>query len=279
MARFDWNLRKNSVSRLGWNRHVFCRSPHGDIAELLTTPMGSSGIYLIGCAKEIVYVGQSLNLSTRPIESLGRYYHRVPDATLPWSLALAPCVPEEMNERESTAIRRYAPKFNTSIPNVPKSQGRMPDVIGVAAVFQDQDGPCGAFDTENLKRQTEKARVNLNPSWRRKRTRRKSVRVEPRLKMSLAIGEVGPREDFAFSTRFFAVLRRRPLPFKINLCEGGDVITRDGVIIGVWILGGSREVLFLPNDAYEPRFRDENLGRLCNQIREWYEADTGDVIS
>ncbi len=267
------------MSILGWHRHVFCRSPHGELDELLTTPMSSSGIYLIGCAKEIVYVGQSLNLSTRPIESLGRYYHRVPDATSPWSLALAPCIPEEMNERESTAIRRYAPKFNTSIPSVPKSQGRMPDVVGVAAVFQDQDGPCGAFDPENLKRQTEKARLNLNPSWRRKRTRRKSVRVRPRPKMNIAVGKLGPREEFTFPTRSFAIPCRRPLPFKINLCEGGDVITKDEVIIGVWILEETREVSFLPNNAYEPSFRDENLGRLCNQIREWYEAHTGDVIS
>lgn len=34
----------------------------------------------------------------------------------------------------------------------------------------------------------------------------------------------------------------------------------------------------VPNDASEPLFLDMPLGRLCEQIREWYEANTGDVI-
>ena len=263
---------------LVWGRQVFLRYPNEELDKLLSMPMGSSGIYLIACAKEIVYVGQSWRLKKRPIESLGRYYHRVPDTSLPWSIAIAQCSPAEMNERESTAIRSYAPKFNTSIPSIPKSQGRMPEVIGVAAVFQDQDGPCGAFDPENLKRQMENAQTNPNPPWKRKRTRRKTATPEPRRKKRIAICEEYLEEDIDTFKRSFAVPRCRPLPFKINLCEGGDVVTRDGLIVGVWKLDESTQVSFLPNDASEPLFIDMPLGRLCEQIREWYEVNTGDVI-
>ena len=264
---------------LGWHRYVFLRRPHEEFDELLSMPMGSSGIYLIGCAKEIIYVGQSWRLKERPIESLGRYYHRVPDISLPWSIAFAPCHPEEMDERESTAIRCYAPKFNTSIPSVPKSQGRMPEILGVAAVFQDQDGPCGAFDPENLKRQMEKAQANPNPPWKRKRTRRKTATPLPRRKKGEAIFEAPLEDDFDSFKRSFAVPHCSPLPFKINLCEGGDVVTRDGEIIGAWKLGEDGQVSFLPNDASEPLFTDMLLGLLCEQIRQWHEANTGDVIS
>lgn len=264
---------------LAWGRQVFLRHPHEELDELLSMPMGSSGIYLIGCAKEVVYVGQSWRLKERPIESLGRYYHRVPDTSLPWSIAFAPCPPEEMDERESTAIRCYAPIFNTSIPSVPKSQGQMPEIIGVAAVFQDQNGPCGAFDPENLKRQMQKAQTNPKPPWKRKRTRRKIVTPEPRLKKRMAIPEEYLEADIDSFKRSFAVPYCSPLPFKINLCEGGDVVTRDGEIIGVWKLDEDGQVSFLPDDASEPLFTDMLLGLLCEQIREWHEAKTGDVIS
>ena len=74
---------RTRAAKLGWSRQVFLRYPNEEFGELLSMPMGSSGIYLIGCAKEIVYVGQSWRLKERPIESLGRYYHRVPDTSLP----------------------------------------------------------------------------------------------------------------------------------------------------------------------------------------------------
>jgi hypothetical protein len=258
-----------------WYRQVFLRDPHEELDELLSRPLGSSGIYLIGCAKEIVYVGQTLRLKERPIESLGRYYHRVPDTSLPWSIAIAQNFSADLNERESTAIRSYAPKFNTSIPSVSKSQGRMPEVIGVAAVFQDQDRPCGTFDPENLKRQIENARTNPNPPWKRKRTRKKTATPQPRRKKGVTICEALLEEDLDSFKRSFAVPRCGPLPFKINLCEGGDVVTRDGEIVGVWKLDENAQVSFLPNDASEPLFTDMPLGRLCEQIREWYEANCG----
>lgn len=79
--------------------------------------------------------------------------------------------------------------------------------------------------------------------------------------------------------RSFAVPHCSPLPFKINLCEGGDVVTRDGEIIGVWKVDENLQVSFHPDDASEPLFTDMLLGLLCEQIREWHEAETGDVIS
>jgi hypothetical protein len=84
---------------------------------------------------------QTWRLYERPIESLGNIYHRVADISLPWSIAFAPCPPQKLDEWESTAIRTYAPRF-TSLPSLAKSQGEMPLVIGVAAVFQDQAGDC-----------------------------------------------------------------------------------------------------------------------------------------
>ncbi len=147
----------NHKQFVAWRRQVFVRNPHRELNSLYAGVMGRSGIYLIGCADEIVYIGQAWDLSERPIDSLGRFYHRVPDVALPWSLALAPCSPDEMHERESTAIRAFAPRFNTSIPSIPASEGRMPEIIGFAAVFQDQVSTGGAFDEENLRRQMERA--------------------------------------------------------------------------------------------------------------------------
>lgn len=268
-------MRRTRALELGWHRYVFLRHPHEAFDELLSMPMGSSGIYLIGCASEIVYVGQSWRLRERPIESLGRYYH----TSLPWSIALAPCPPEEMDERESTAIRCYALKFNTSIPSVGKSEGRMSEVIGVAAVFRDQDGPCGAFDPENLKRQMEKAKTEPNPPWKRKKTRRKTVKPEPIPIKNLPGFDEYLEEAIDSFKRSFAVPRCKPLLFKINLCEGGDVVTRDGEIIGVWKVDENLQVSFFPDDASKPLFPDMFLGPLCEQIRDWYEAKTGDVIS
>jgi hypothetical protein len=259
-------------------RLIFHRFLTGELDVLCDRYSGTSGVYLIGCSNEIVYVGQSCSIGRRSIDSFGNIYRRISDSSRLWSIALAPCPTEEMNERESTAIRSYAPKLNTSIPSVTKSQGRMPEVVGVAAVFQDQDGHCGAFGSENLKHQMENAQTNPNPPWKRKRTRRKTATPLSRQEKRIAVCEECFEEDIDTFKRSFAVPCRRPLPFKINLCEGGDVVTRDGVVVGVWKLDENTQVSFLPNDASEPLFLDMPLGRLCEQIREWYEANTGDVI-
>lgn len=270
---------RNRALDLGWGRQVFLRDPNEEFHELLSMRMGSSGIYLIGCAKEVVYVGQSWRLKERPIESLGNIYHRVDGISLPWSIALAPCPPEEMNERESTAIRSYAPQFNTSIPSIPKSQGRMPEVIGIAAVFQDQDGPCGAFAPENLIRQMENAKANPNPPWKRKKRRRKVTEREfKRTKMTIIPGEP-PEESTADLLRTFGVPLRKPLPFKVNLCDEGSVVTKDGEIIGTWQMDENGQLSFFPNGSSEPLFFEEFLGLLCEKIREWHAANTGRATS
>jgi len=167
-------MRSSALFNL-WKRQVFVRNRHEEFDNILAFSSRSSGIYLIACAGEVVYIGQSWDLSKRSIESLGNHYHRLPDTSLAWSIAFAPCPPDEMDERESTAIRTFAPQFNTSLPSKAKSQSRMPDIVGVAAVFQDQDGPCGAFEQENLEHQKRSAATNPNPPWATKKMRRKTV--------------------------------------------------------------------------------------------------------
>ena len=62
----------NHKQFVAWRRQVFVRNPHRDLNALYAGLAGRSGIYLIGCADEIVYVGQSWDLTERPIDSLGR---------------------------------------------------------------------------------------------------------------------------------------------------------------------------------------------------------------
>jgi hypothetical protein len=183
-----------------------------------------------------------------------------------------------MDERESTAIRRYAPRFNTSIPSQAKSLMRMPDVVGVAAVFQDQAGPCGAFLAENLRRQEDAASVNPAPPWKRKRTRRKTVKRE----VPIPAGPVTPvewtREDSARLVRAYGVSLSEPLHYKVNLCDDGSVVTRDGECIGAWEMDEHAFPAFVPEGASEPLFRRALMGLLCLDIEQWHEARTGEAI-
>lgn len=64
----------NHKQFLAWRRQVFVRNPHRDLNALYTGLKQRSGVYLIGCAEEIVYIGQSWDLTERPIDSLGRFY-------------------------------------------------------------------------------------------------------------------------------------------------------------------------------------------------------------
>lgn len=259
-----------------WNRQVFCRNRHKDFDTLLSIPRGSSGIYLIGCASEIVYVGQTWRLTERPIESLGNIYHRVPDTSLPWSIAFVPCPTEEMDELESTAIRSYAPRFNTSIPSIiAKSQGRMPEVMGVAAVFQDQERPCGAFNPENLRRQMEHAEANPNPPWKAKKRRRKTTKREPQHTYIFNTPLEWTKEAADVLIKAYGVPLSEPLRFKINLCDDGSVVTKDGEYIGTWGMDENAHPSFLPDGASEPLFFDMFVGILSERIREWHEANTG----
>ncbi|RWB39767.1 MAG: hypothetical protein EOQ46_26410 [Mesorhizobium sp.] len=257
-----------------WKRQVFLRERHREFDALLSTTKMRTGIYLIGCGGEVVYVGQTWDLAERPIQSLGNFYHRVPDVSLPWSIAFAPCDVSEMDERESTAMRRFAPRFNTSIPSVAKSEGRMPDIIRSAAVFHDQAGPCGAFKPENLLRQTEIAAANANPPWARKRTRRASPR--PRRVTNFIPVEL-TKEQIAELVAHHGVSLTEPLRFKINLCKDGSVVTRDGEIVGTWVMDENEHPSFIPDGSSEPMFFHVFLGSLCQRIEDWLENEAGRV--
>jgi hypothetical protein len=103
---------------------------------------------------------------------------------LPWSIGLAPVTDDEKDlynlevgndlsweytkiliELESTAIRKFAPIFNTSIPSKLQSKGKEPKIIHIARVFADQDKNCTAFELENLEKQVIEAENNPSPPW------------------------------------------------------------------------------------------------------------------
>ena len=150
-----------------WKRQVFLRNRHDYLTTLLGCSWLHTGIYMIGCADRVVYIGQSNQLSQRSIDSLGRVYHRVADTSLAWSMAFAPCAYQDMDEYESAAIRAYAPEFNTSLPSLEKSLGRMPVIAGTAQVFADQAVPSSAFFQDCVRRQIEEASKNAMPPWRK----------------------------------------------------------------------------------------------------------------
>lgn len=264
---------------VAWRRQVFVRNPHRDLNTLYAALRRASGVYLIGCADEIVYIGQSWDLTERPFDSLGRFYHQVPDVSLPWSLALAPCIPEEMHERESTAIRAFAPKFNTSIPSIPSSEGRLPEIIGYAAVFQDQISAGGAFERENLLRQIERAATNPSPPWRQGKQRKKTGKREPRpelppLEPRVQLTGEALREAWQrVGVRYGSVL-----VYPINLCDDGSVMTRDGEIIGTWGMDQYDAPSFAANGETDPLFEAPLVGLLCMSIRDWYENKTGEKL-
>ncbi len=149
-----------------WKRQVFCRHRHRELTELVEAYRLKSGVYFIGCADQIVYIGQTLKLHQRPIESIGNIYHRVPDTTVPWSLAVAPCALEELNEREAAAIRTYAPKFNYSVPSRPINLDKMPRIASIVPVFSDQEGLGDAFCEVNLASQMQIAANHPSPPWK-----------------------------------------------------------------------------------------------------------------
>lgn len=269
----------NHKQFLAWRRQVFVRNPHRDLDTLYKGLRGRSGIYLIGCADEIVYIGQSLDLTERPIDSLGRYYHRVPDVSLPWSLALAPCPPDEMHERESSAIRAFAPKFNTSIPSIPASKGRLPEIVGHAAVFQDQVSTGGAFEEDNLRRQIDRAAADPSPPWRQGKQRKKTGKREPKPVLppleppAQLIGD-----ELRDAWRRYGVPCDGVLVYPINLCDDGSALTRDGEFIGTWTVDQYDALSFIPDGETAPLFEAPLVGLLCIAIRDWYEETTGEPL-
>lgn len=162
-----------------WNRYFWgSRKRHQDTDEIFKSPSDGGfslvkGVYFIGCGEEIIYIGQSIsNLAERSIVSLARVYHKVEDINLPWSIGLSPISNNEvddLNELESTAIRKYAPIFNTSIPNEFKSEGKEPEITKIARVFAEKGKTCTAFEVDNLNKQMIKAKNNLFPPWKKKK--------------------------------------------------------------------------------------------------------------
>ncbi|MGV1905073.1 hypothetical protein [Agrobacterium cavarae] len=53
--------------------------------------------------------------------------------------------------------------------------------------------------------------------------------------------------------------------------ESGDVITRDGEIIGTWYLIDDVFYAFTPDGADEHLFFEPFLGILCHKIADWHE--------
>lgn len=268
----------NRRQSLMWRRQVFVRNPHPDLNRLFDGIRGRSGIYMIGCANEIVYVGQAVDLAQRPIESLGRYYHRVPDVSLPWSLALAPCLPDEMHERESTAIRAFAPRFNTSIPSIPQSLGRMPEIIGHASVFYDQLSPGGAFEPSNHQSQMERAAADPNPPWRQGKKRRKRTIEEPVGSTGLDVAPMAPSKQLQGNElkevrMTYGLSLRAKLKYPINLRTDGAVITVDGEYLGTW---GADQYLypsFTPDGASVPLLQASSIGWLCYEVSKWHNGE------
>ena len=182
MSRFLSNL---------WKRKYYLekRTRHQDMDDicggLSSGGFTMPGIYLIGCGDRIVYIGQSISMGGIPhrsIESLARIYTQVEDETLPWSIGLFPVEKPKsvviwnsglLNELESTAIRKYAPIFNTSIPSKSKTQGKELKITHIAEVFADLDYPCTAFESDNLEKQAIEAENNPSPPWQQGNKRRR----------------------------------------------------------------------------------------------------------
>ena len=165
------------------------RTRHQDIDDmcggLSSGGFTMPGIYFIGCEDRIVYIGQSIGtggIAYRSLESLARIYPQVEDKTLPWSIGLLPVEKDEsivvwnsahLNEFESTAIRKYAPIFNTSIPSKLNSQGELPKIKHIAQVFADVVNYSTAFELENQKKQVREAENNPSPPWQQGNKRRR----------------------------------------------------------------------------------------------------------
>jgi len=54
--------------------------------------------------------------------------------------------------------------------------------------------------------------------------------------------------------------------------DTGDVITRDGEVIGTWSLVEDVFYTFTPDGAEEHIFFEPFLGMLCSRIAEWHES-------
>jgi hypothetical protein len=173
-----------------WKKYIGeGKKMHSELFDVFSNKrLAGEGIYFIGCADRIVYIGQSINLKTRAIESLGQKYQIVNDESLPWAIGFTPLKDYQsldinrsnyweetyglMNELESTAVRKFAPKFNTYLHSHKRSEGKEPDIKYVAQVFANNSN-CTAFDSINVRQQKEEALKNECPPWKNVKKRRK----------------------------------------------------------------------------------------------------------
>ena len=92
---------------------------------------------------------------------------------------------------------------------------------------------------------------------------------------------VAPSRQEAFVAACAAVdrIENDPYRFPVNLVgypqeDEGDVVTRDGEVLGHWRMG-SDEALetaqFIPEGADDVLFEDHRIGVLCAAIRDWQE--------
>jgi hypothetical protein len=158
-----------------WNFQEFGRERNRLLDLLMNqrqVSFGSGGVYLIGCGHEIVYIGMTNDFRRRTLQSLGQCYPLVEDQTLPWSLALAPWGKHQGTECwEASAIKAFAPIYNTSIPSLKNSDGALPEIYKHVPIFADQVSETGgAFEVENMQQQKERTCLNPNPAWKGAKT-------------------------------------------------------------------------------------------------------------
>ncbi|CAN0304175.1 unnamed protein product, partial [Chrysoparadoxa australica] len=64
----------------------------------------------------------------------------------------------------------------------------------------------------------------------------------------------------------------QPHRFKVNLCDDGSVVTRDGEYLGTWQMDENDHPSFTPDGETEVLFFEMWVGLLCKKIAAWLEA-------
>lgn len=90
---------------------------------------------------------------------------------------------------------------------------------------------------------------------------------------------VSRQEAFLAACASIDVIEADPYRFPINLLgypekPEGEVVTRDGEILGRWRMSGDKAlefVNFIPEGTDEVLLRDHRIGILCSDIRSWHE--------
>ncbi|MCV9941771.1 MULTISPECIES: hypothetical protein [unclassified Rhizobium] len=85
------------------------------------------------------------------------------------------------------------------------------------------------------------------------------------------------KEEVAELVAYHGVSLAEPLRFNINLGYDGSVVTKDGEIVGTWVMDENEHSSFIPDGASEPLFFDVFLGSLCRRIEDWLQNNTGSV--